>query len=112
MVEPVKKAEQIYNNAFVFIVSKALLVALHMNVFTNLSSGAKSAKTLAEEAGVPENRMTTILTALNAIGLLVREGDKYTNSPGAESFWFRAPAMISAIICATSSRSCSNWKAL
>ena len=86
MVEPIKEAEQISNIAFGFMASKALFVALHMNVFTNLSESPKSATTLAEEAGIPENRMTTILTALNAIGLLTREGDLYTNSPGAESF--------------------------
>jgi SAM-dependent methyltransferase len=85
-VEPIKEAEQISNIAFGFMASKALFVALHMNVFTNLSGTSKSATVLAEEADVPENRMTTILTALNAIGLLTREGDEYTNSPGAESF--------------------------
>lgn len=85
-MEPIKEAEQISNIAFGFMASKALFVALHMNVFTNLSGNPKNSKTLAEEAGVPENRMTTILTALNAIGLLTREGDLYTNSPGAESF--------------------------
>ena len=78
-MEPIKEAEQISNIAFGFMASKALFVALHMNVFTNLSGNPKNSKTLAEEAGVPENRMTTILTALNAIGLLTREGDIYTN---------------------------------
>jgi len=85
-VEPIKEAEQISNIAFGFMASKGLFVALHMNVFTNLSEGPKSATALADEAGIPENRMTTILTALNAIGLLTREGDLYANSPGAESF--------------------------
>ncbi len=85
-MEPIKDAEQISNIAFGFMASKALFVALHMNVFTNLSGASKSAKTLAEEAGIPENRMTTIMTALNAIGLVTREGDEYSNSPGAEAF--------------------------
>src|SRR6056297_418211 len=70
IVESVKDAEQISNIAFGFMASKALFVALHLNVFTNLSESSKTAKQLAEEAGVPENRMTTILTALTAIGLL------------------------------------------
>lgn len=85
-MEPIQDAEQISNIAFGFMASKALFVALHMNVFTNLSGTSKSAKTLAEEAGIPENRMTTIMTALNAIGLVTREGDLYANSPGAEAF--------------------------
>jgi SAM-dependent methyltransferase len=85
-MEPITEAEQISNIAFGFMASKALFVALHMNIFTSLSSGPKSAKALAEVAGVPENRVTTIMTALNAIGLVTREGDVYANSPGAEAF--------------------------
>jgi 2-hydroxy-4-(methylsulfanyl)butanoate S-methyltransferase len=85
-VEPITEAEQISNIAFGFMASKALFVALHMNVFTNLSGSSKSANTLAKEAGVTENRMTTIMTALNAIGLVTREGDEYTNSTGADAF--------------------------
>ena len=85
-METVTKAEQISNIAFGFMASKALFVALHCNIFTNLSKGAKSSKSLAEEAGVPENRITTICTALNSIGLLERKNDLYSNSEGAESF--------------------------
>ena len=88
-MEPITEAEQISNIAFGFMASKALFVALHCNIFTNLSEEPKNARTLAEEAGVPENRITTILTALNAIGLLTREGDLYSNSPGAEAFLVR-----------------------
>jgi len=66
--------------------SKALFVALHLDVFSRLSGESKNAKVLAQEAGVPENRLTTIMTALNAIGLVTREGDAYSNSPGAETF--------------------------
>jgi 2-hydroxy-4-(methylsulfanyl)butanoate S-methyltransferase len=85
-MESVVKAEQISNIAFGFMASKALFVALHCNIFTNLSGEAKSAKKLAEEVGVPENRISTICTALNSIGLLERENELYSNSEGAEAF--------------------------
>ena len=85
-MEKITKAEQISNKAFGFMASKALFVALHCNIFTSLSEKPKSAKKLSEEAGVPENRITTICTALNSIGLLERENDLYSNSQGAESF--------------------------
>ena len=85
-MEYVTKAEQISNIAFGFMASKALFVALHCNIFTNLSSKPKSSKTLAEEINIPENRITTILTALNSIGLLIREDNIYRNSAGAENF--------------------------
>lgn len=86
MAQPVTEAEQISSIAFGFMASKALFVALHVGVFTRLSEGPKSAGELAREAGVRENRMTTLLTALNAIGLLVREGSAFANSPGAQAF--------------------------
>ena len=49
-MEPIKDAEQISNIAFGFMASKALFVALHCEIFTNLSEGAKTAKMLADEA--------------------------------------------------------------
>ena len=88
-METVTKAEQISNIAFGFMASKALFVALHCNIFTNLSKEPKTAKSLAEEAGVPENRISTICTALNSIGLLERKDDLYSNSEGAASFLVR-----------------------
>ncbi|WP_416899000.1 MAG: methyltransferase [Minwuia sp.] len=86
MVQPVTEAEQISNIAFGFMASKALFVALHVDVFTKLSDGAKTASEVAEAAGVQENRMTTLMTALNSIGLLEREGSRFVNSPGAQAF--------------------------
>ena len=85
-MENVTKAEEISNIAFGFMASKALFVALHCNIFTKLSEKPKSSKILAEEVGVPENRITTICTALNSIGLLNRKDNLYSNSEGAESF--------------------------
>ncbi|MCA8929079.1 MAG: methyltransferase domain-containing protein, partial [Alphaproteobacteria bacterium] len=63
-----------------------MFVALHLDVFTKLSGDSKNAKAIAQEAGVPENRVLTIMTVLTTMGLVTREGDAYTNSPGAEAF--------------------------
>jgi SAM-dependent methyltransferase len=82
----VTKAEQISNIAFGFMASKALFIALHCNIFSTLSKKPQTAKTLAEEVGVPENRITTICTALTSIGLLIRKDDLFSNSQGAETF--------------------------
>ncbi|MCB9929988.1 MAG: methyltransferase domain-containing protein [Alphaproteobacteria bacterium] len=82
----ITEAEEISNIAFGFMASKALFVALHLDVFTKLSGDSKNAKAIAQEAGVPENRVLTIMTVLTTMGLVTREGDAYTNSPGAEAF--------------------------
>jgi len=85
-MKKIVSAEEISNIAFGFMASKALFVALHCNIFTKLSCKPKSAKILAKEVGVPENRIITICTALNSIGLLERNNNLYKNSEGAETF--------------------------
>ncbi|CAN0262730.1 unnamed protein product [Discosporangium mesarthrocarpum] len=84
----VESAEDVSHIAFGFMASKALFAALHIDVFTQLADGAKSSKDIAEDAGIPMNRVTTLMTALTSVGLVDRddEGEIYSNSPGAEAF--------------------------
>lgn len=84
----VESAEDVSHIAFGFMASKALFAGLHIDVFTQLAGGAKSSKEIAEEAGIPINRVTTLMTALTSVGLVDRddEGEIYANSPGAEAF--------------------------
>ncbi|MFT5486059.1 MAG: ubiquinone/menaquinone biosynthesis C-methylase UbiE [Paracoccaceae bacterium] len=84
----VESAEDVSHIAFGFMASKALFAALHIDVFTKLAGGAKSSMEIAEEAGIPINRVTTLMTALTSVGLVDRddEGEIYSNSPGAEAF--------------------------
>lgn len=87
--EPVTKAEQISEIAFGFMASKALFTALHMDLFTLLADKPVTATELAEKCGMPENRVTIVLTALTTTGLVTHKGDQYQNSPGAMSFLVR-----------------------
>lgn len=84
----VESAEDVSHIAFGFMASKALFAGLHIDVFTLLAAGAKSSKEIAEEADIPMNRVTTLMTALTSVGLVDRddEGEIYANSPGAEAF--------------------------
>lgn len=66
--------------------SKALFAALHVGIFTSLSSGPKRIEELAEAADVPLNRIQTLVTALASLGLVARNGEAFENSPGAEAF--------------------------
>lgn len=79
-------AEDVSRIAFGFMASKALFAGLHIDVFTHLAKGPKSASELAQATGIPVNRVTTLLTALTGIGLVDREDDAYSNSPGADAF--------------------------
>ena len=85
-MKQVKKAEEISNIAFGFMASKALFVALHCNLFSLISKKQLSSIEIAELAKVPENRISTICTALTSIGLLIRENGKYKNSIGAKKY--------------------------
>ena len=85
-MKQVERAEDISNIAFGFMASKALFVALHCNLFSLLSKKKLTSEELAKLAVVPENRISTICTALTSIGLLIRENEKYQNSIGAEKY--------------------------
>lgn len=82
----IKEAEEISEIAFGFMASKALFAALHVGIFTKLSEGPKRIDDLAAEANAAQNRIQTLMTALAALGLVERQGDRFANSPGAEAF--------------------------
>lgn len=85
-MKQIQNAEEISNIAFGFMASKALFVALHCNLFTLLSKKPLSSIKLAELVKVPENRISTICTALTSIGLLTRKEGLYKNSVGASKY--------------------------
>ena len=82
-------AEDVSQIAFGFMASKALFAGLHIDVFTRLTDSPKSAAAIAQETGVPTNRVTTLLTALTSIGLVDRNDETYSNAPAAEQFLSR-----------------------
>lgn len=89
-VKLAESAEDVSQIAFGFMASKALFAGLHIDVFTLLSEKPKATPEIAAEAGVPENRITTLMTALTSIGLVDRNDTIYSNSPAAEAFLSRA----------------------
>lgn len=85
--KPVETAEELSSIAFSFMASKALFVGLHVDLFSQLAEGPKTAEELAKATGVPANRIVLLTTALASIGLLTYDGDsRLRNSPAAESF--------------------------
>lgn len=82
----IKDAEDISNIAFGFMASKALFAALHLSIFDKLAGGAKTARDLAADSHATERALTTLLTSLSAIGLLDKDGEEFTNAPGAQAY--------------------------
>ena len=85
-MKQIESAEEISDIAFGFMASKALFVALHCKLFSMLSRKTLTSKELAILVKSPENRISTLCTALTSIGILIREKEMYRNSPGAEKF--------------------------
>ncbi len=81
-----ESAEEISDVAFGFMASKSLFTALQFKLFTHLSGNALTIEEVATRMGTDVNRVGTLFTALTAIGLVRFDGERYSNSPAAESF--------------------------
>jgi ubiquinone/menaquinone biosynthesis C-methylase UbiE len=85
--KPIESAEDLSSIAFGFMASKALFAGLHVDLFTLLADGAKSAEELAEASQIPLNRIVTLTTALASIGILsISDNKRIQNSPAAQNF--------------------------
>jgi len=87
-VEPLTDVRDISRIAYGFIASKALFAALELDLFSRLLE-PKSIDALARESGVPARRVQTLLATLTALGLIVRDDDRFHNSPASERYLTR-----------------------
>jgi 2-hydroxy-4-(methylsulfanyl)butanoate S-methyltransferase len=87
-VEPLTDVRDISRIAYGFIASKALFAALELDLFGRLIE-PKSLDALARESGIPARRVKTLLATLTALGLIVRDGDRFHNSPASERYLTR-----------------------
>ena len=83
------EADEISQIAFGFMGSKALFAALELKVFSLLAEEPMTAATLADKAGIHEDRAMTLLTALAGLGLVSVEGGVFSNSPASQAFLVR-----------------------
>ena len=85
-MEPITDVREISRIAYGFKASKALFVAIDLDLFSRFSESAKPLSVLADETGVAENRLETLLTALTGLGLLINAGGSYSNAPASEDY--------------------------
>ena len=85
-MDPITDVREISRLAYGFKASKALLVGIDLDIFSRLSETAKPLSSLAEETGIAENRLETLLTALTSLGLLVKTEGTYANAPACEDY--------------------------
>jgi len=75
-----------------FWVSQTLFAAHDLGVFKELSEGPATATELASRLGFNEQAGDRLLTACVAIGLLTRDGEKYSNAADTQALLVPGPA--------------------
>jgi 2-hydroxy-4-(methylsulfanyl)butanoate S-methyltransferase len=88
-VEPLTDVRDISRIAYGFIASKALFAALELDLFSRLLE-PKTIDAVARESGIPAHRVETLLATLTALGLIVRDDDRFHNSPASERYLTRS----------------------
>ena len=83
---PITDVREVSRIAYGFKASKALFVAIELDLFSKLSESSKSLSILVEQTGIAENRLESLLTALTSLGLLVSNGGRYSNAPACEEY--------------------------
>jgi 2-hydroxy-4-(methylsulfanyl)butanoate S-methyltransferase len=87
-VEPLTDVRDISRIAYGFLASKALFAALELDLFSQLLE-PKTIDAVARESGIPAHRVKTLLATLTALGLTVRDDDRFRNSPASERYLTR-----------------------
>ena len=110
--EPVSP-EPIIQIASGFMATKYLFVANEIGVFSALAQGPATLAHIAERTNIPERTARIVLDATVALGLLVREGDRYRNSEAAQTYLTgRGPADLRAFLRFWNRLSYSKWQFL
>src|ERR671933_933766 len=85
--------------------SKTLLSAIEIGLFTELAKGPLDAETLAERLMLHPRSARDFLDALVALGMLERDGDRYSNTTETNLFLDRAkPSYIGGMLVMANAR--------
>lgn len=93
-----KTVEELMEAAHGYQRSMTLFVALRLGVFSALSSGPTDATALARTFGADPRRLSILLNALVAMGLLRRKGPVYRNTTLASRFLAEGPLSKRSIL--------------
>jgi SAM-dependent methyltransferase len=95
---------------FGFCGSQILFSAIELEVFTALDSGCATSTELSSRLSIAPRGLPDFLDALVAVGLLRREGDRYSNSSAAALYLVRhSPTYIGDLFDFTGARLYPVW---
>jgi len=86
---PITDVREISRIGYGFMASRALFAALDADVFGRLADGPKTLPELASDLGLTPGRLSALLTACVALGLLTRDGERYANAPASATYLVR-----------------------
>jgi SAM-dependent methyltransferase len=86
MSEPRVDTVRLQRIAKAFWESAALMSAVELGVFTAVSRGSDTIDAAARATGIEAENAERLMTALTAMGLLERRGERYANAPDVERF--------------------------
>jgi len=89
MPEELTDVRQISRIAYGFMGSKALFAALDLGLFDIIAAQPATLDQISEKTAVAKNRMATLLSALVALGFLVRVEKSYTNARATQRYLVR-----------------------
>ena len=93
--------------------SKTLLSAVEIGLFTELAKGSLDFETLAERLMLHPRSARDFLDALVSLGMLERDGDRYSNTPETDLFLDRAkPSYIGGMLEMANARLYQFWGSL
>ena len=93
--------------------SKVLLSAVELGVFTDLAKGPATAEELMRRHQLHERSAHDFFDALVALGMLNRDGDRYSNTPETDLFLDRAkPSYVGGILEMANARLYQFWGTL
>ncbi len=93
--------------------SKTLLSAVETGLFTELAKGSLDFETLAERLMLHPRSARDFLDALVALGMLEREGDRYSNTSETDLFLDRAkPSYVGGLLEMANARLYPFWGSL
>jgi hypothetical protein len=105
--------EQILSLGLAFWGSKTLLSAVEIGLFSELAKGSLDFGTLSERLMLHPRSARDFLDALVALGMLERDGDRYSNTPETDLFLDRAkPSYVGGILEMAGARLYPFWGSL
>jgi O-methyltransferase domain/Dimerisation domain len=105
--------ERILSLGLGFWGSKTLLSAVEIGLFSELAKGPLSFETLAERLMLHPRSARDFLDALVALGMLERDGDRYSNTPETDLFLDRAkPSYVGGLLEMANARLYPFWGSL